>query len=365
MLIMIPEIRKSVNATLYERTTSPLYGALIISWCIWNWRIIYLTLFVDKEQIYPFHKIDYILFNYWEAKYLIWYPLMSTIVLLTVMPLFAIGAYWLELWFTKKKVKWKEHSERDRRLTIEQAAALRNEIAETELRYSKRIETKEDDIDLLTVQVKQLTEQLDLKRPQLFRILYARYGYLDQTKDVTLRVITLLANSDNFVVDNDVLHDDPSPGVKKELLIVYEFETLVTAVTALEDTQVVLEDNKIDILETSTSSPGASANIDLKKLLEVMPGEWQLSYNNKIDNKNGGEKARIEPDGKYYANNVYTFNIQLHYINLTKKIVSFSKVAKNGKLHSKENLTIVSDSLIEGADNLGYSLFYKRVGSGK
>lgn len=362
---MIPEIRRSVNATLYERTTSPLYGALIISWCIWNWRIIYLTLFVDKELIYPFHKIDYILCNYWEVKYLVWYPLGSAVVLLTIVPLFAIGAYWLELWFTEKKVKWKEHSERNRRLTIEQAAALRNEIAETELRYKKRIETKEDEIDLLTVQVKQLTEQLDLKRPQEFRILYARYGYLDQTKDVTLRVITLLANSDNFVVDNDVLQDDPSPGVKKELLIVYEFETLVTAVTALENNQVVFEDNRIDILETPTSGSGARANIEFKKLLEVMPGEWQLSYINKIENKKGGEKVRIEPDGKYYANDVYSFKIQLHHISLKKKTISFSKVAKNGKLHSKEDLSIVSDNLIEGTDDKGWSLFYKRIGSGR
>jgi hypothetical protein len=49
---MQSEIKKSINSILFERLTSPLYGTLIISWLIWNWKIIYLTLFVDSEENY-------------------------------------------------------------------------------------------------------------------------------------------------------------------------------------------------------------------------------------------------------------------------------------------------------------------------
>lgn len=361
---MTPEIRKSVNATLYERTTSPLYGALITSWCIWNWKIIYLTLFVDKEQIFPFHKIDYILCNYWEVRYLFWYPLISTVALLTIIPLFAIWAYWLDLWFTEKKVKWKEHSERDRRFTKEQAAALMNDIADTEAKYTKRIESKDDDISLFQEQIRLLTEQINAKRPQEFRILYARYGYLDQVKDVTLRVITLFASNDNFIVENETLQGDPSPGVRKELIIIYEFETLVTAVTANENDKVAIVNNKIEITNTPKSTSTAQINKDLAKLIDIMPEEWQLSYTHNQNKKKGGEKVRIENDGKYYANGKYAFNIQVHSVNKIEKKITFSKVATNGALHSTESLTIVSDSLIEGTDDKGYTLQYKRIGSG-
>lgn len=362
---MIPEIRKSLHATFNERTTSPLYGALILSWSVWNWKIIYLTVFVDKDMIYPFHKIDYILCNYWDVNYLVYYPLISTLFLLTIIPFIAMGAYWLDLWFIEKKVKWKEIRQSSRRLTIEQAAELRNEIAEIEEKYSKRIEKKDDDIDLYQEQVRLLTEQVNAKRPQEFRILYARYGYLDQVKDVTLRVITLFASTESFLVENEVLQDDPAPGVRKELIIVYEFETQVTAVTAMENDKISVVENKIIVTNTPKSSSSGQISKDLEKLTSIMSGEWQLSYNNTQLNKKGGEKVRIENDGKYYANARYTFNIQVHGVNKAQKKITFTKVARNGALHSTESLTIVSDSLIEGTDDKGYALQYKRIGSGK
>ena len=35
---MLEEISKSIRADLYERASSPLLGAFLTSWLIWNWK---------------------------------------------------------------------------------------------------------------------------------------------------------------------------------------------------------------------------------------------------------------------------------------------------------------------------------------
>jgi len=66
---MLDDIKKSLNEIIYERTTSPLYGTLIISWLIWNWRIVYLTFFISEKKITK-NKIDFILSNYSDIHHI-------------------------------------------------------------------------------------------------------------------------------------------------------------------------------------------------------------------------------------------------------------------------------------------------------
>ena len=88
---MIDELKKSLSAILYERTTSPFYGTLLISWLIWNWKIVYLTVFISESSINT-DKINYIVSNFNDIHCLLIYPLISTIVLLTVVPFISNGA---------------------------------------------------------------------------------------------------------------------------------------------------------------------------------------------------------------------------------------------------------------------------------
>ena len=152
---MIPEFRKSINSILYDRMTSPFYGALIISWIIWNWKAIYLTLFVSEEMIKE-TKIDYIVANYSSLENLITYPVISTLAILLVLPFIANGAYWTSLKFKNWRQIQKNNIEKKQLLTLEQSIAIRKELKQKEFEYEEILQKRENQIESLNQVISQL-----------------------------------------------------------------------------------------------------------------------------------------------------------------------------------------------------------------
>lgn len=146
------EIKKSISAILYERTTSPLFGTLMFSWLIWNWKIPYLSFFVSESKLKT-NKIEYIISNYNDNHYLITYPLISTFILLTIIPFLSNGAYWLSINFENWKYKHKNLIESKQLLTVEQSIELREQILKQEERFSKLVQDKNSEIELLKKQI--------------------------------------------------------------------------------------------------------------------------------------------------------------------------------------------------------------------
>ena len=138
---MLDDIKKSFYSTLYERTTSPFFGTLILSWSIWNWKIIYLTLFISQEKILT-DKISYIVANFSNNNDLLLYPLISTAVLITIIPFISNGAYWLSVKFDKWKKDQKNIIEKNQLLTLEKSIALREELFEQQAKFEKQIDNK-------------------------------------------------------------------------------------------------------------------------------------------------------------------------------------------------------------------------------
>lgn len=156
---MFDELKKSISAILYERTTSPLYGSLILSWSFWNWKIIYLTLFVSEGRIEG-NKIDYILNNFWDIHYIFWYPLFSTVILITIIPFFSNGAYWLSAKFEKWKVNQKNLIEKNQLLTLDQSVAIREELNSQQNKLETVLSSK-------NLEVKQLKEIVENKNKEI------------------------------------------------------------------------------------------------------------------------------------------------------------------------------------------------------
>ncbi|WP_426430652.1 hypothetical protein ACPX19_13990 [Winogradskyella sp. HB-48] len=153
---MISDLRKSINSILYQRVTSPLFGTFTFAWLVWNWKILYTTFFIDEDKIDK-NKIDYIVENFSDPKFLIWYPLLSTLILLTVIPFISNGAYWLSLKFEKWRVDNKNAIEKKQLLTLEQSIQLREQIIDSERKFDSLLQNKNDEIK----QLKGIIEQME------------------------------------------------------------------------------------------------------------------------------------------------------------------------------------------------------------
>lgn len=179
---MLDDFRKSINSTLYERVASPFYGTLIFTWLVWNWKIVYLTLFVNEDTING-NKIDYILGNYAEVNNLVIYPIVSTIILLTIIPFITNGAFWLHLKFHKWRVEKKHEVEKSQLLTLEQSINLRSEIADNDKLFEGMLTGKDSEIKILKIQLEEAQRSASL---------------YESIPDVTNEPITQTADEEQF-----------------------------------------------------------------------------------------------------------------------------------------------------------------------
>jgi len=161
---MLAEFKKSVSSLLYERVASPLYGALFLSWVTWNWKIFYLTFFINEENINK-DKITYIVDNFSNIHNLVTLPLVSTFLLLTVVPFITNGAFWLHLNFNKWKIDKKHEVEKQQLLTLEQSIELRAEIANSKKQFEVMISGKNSEIESLKLQLKNAKNEFMPDKP--------------------------------------------------------------------------------------------------------------------------------------------------------------------------------------------------------
>jgi len=161
---MIEEFKNSVSSILYERVSSPLFGALFISWCLWNWKIIYITLFISESRL-EVTKIDFITTNLSNIHHIVTYPIISTLLLLTVIPFFTNGAYWLHLKFYKWRHEKKHKVEMKKLLTLEQSINLREQIAKKETAFENLLSAKENEIQQLKIEMEEVLKASSKNKP--------------------------------------------------------------------------------------------------------------------------------------------------------------------------------------------------------
>jgi hypothetical protein len=160
---------KSIKAILYDRITSPLYGTIIVSWLLWNWKIPYVTFFVSEENL-PNTKIDYILSTNKNIGPLIFYPLISALIIITIIPLISNGAYWITLQYDQWRIDKKNIAERKQILTLEQSIELHKEVENVNNSLAKTILTKDTEIKGLKMQISEASNQIDVKKTEINEI---------------------------------------------------------------------------------------------------------------------------------------------------------------------------------------------------
>ncbi len=163
---MIGEFRKSINAILYQRVASPLYGTFILSWLIWNWQPLYITLFVSESKLEA-NKLSYIVSNYNNVWNLIWWPLVSTLVILTLGQLIANGAFWLDEEFKNWRVKKRDDIQKNKMITVEESIELRTTIRNQNEEFQKFLSDKEAEVASYKSEVSGLNGRISMLQDEL------------------------------------------------------------------------------------------------------------------------------------------------------------------------------------------------------
>lgn len=327
---MFSEIKDSTGKVLIERVSSPFYGAFIFSWFIWNWEIPYTTFFVSQERFGLKTKVEYITEHYNNYWYLIVLPFVSAIILVALFPYIGNLIYKMHLRHEKVRVQWKQQQEKEKLLSIEESAQIRNEIADQDSKHRALINYKDNEIKQKQIQIDELNQEKNK-----FKILYACYGKDGKYNDVSSFVSNLISY-DVFTVNNETMGDDPIHGIYKELLIIYSQENIIHSLRADEHEQI-LRSKTTGLLEKVETTLAKEVQLQeaakkqsttIPEINDIFPGTWLIEI---LSPKKGEETFKIEENTKYFYREKGTeefthfFNIENAALDLSEKNISFDK----------------------------------------
>jgi hypothetical protein len=141
---MVDDIAKSVRLILHERITSPLSGAIIFSWFVWNWRLIYFLISPGENLAFEV-RMKVIETNYLNLEHNLYYPLWSALFLVGVYPFFTTIALAGWLWFKRLQNRIRQKIERSEVVTLDQWRSLRDEIDNQEKKFNRALSSKDNE----------------------------------------------------------------------------------------------------------------------------------------------------------------------------------------------------------------------------
>lgn len=155
---MIDEIYQSIRAQLYERAVSPLMGSFLVSWCLWNYKIILVILsgLTIQEKL---SFIDTIHFSNWVliATYGLLYPLATSVAYIIFYP--HPAKYFFEYSSRRQKElsDLKKTIHEESLLSVADSRELNRKIFQLENEYQKELDSKDLEITHLKALVKDST----------------------------------------------------------------------------------------------------------------------------------------------------------------------------------------------------------------
>ena len=148
---MIEDIIKSIKAHLYDRTASPLFGAFVISWLLWNHRFIMAIVFGNGLQE-KYEMMDKAINGAWSQCIL--FPLITALLYIFAYPYPARWIYGFSKRQQEKLNSIKNEIESNRLLTVEESRKLiaqhtlmENEYQDTINRLNLTITTLKSNIE--------------------------------------------------------------------------------------------------------------------------------------------------------------------------------------------------------------------------
>lgn len=223
---MFGEITKTIKANLYDRATSPLLGAFIISWTFWNYRF-FAVIFSTISPQEKFQLLEEVIFI--STKNIILqggvYPALTTAFFLFIYPHPArvVFEYWRKEQSKLKAIR--QRIEDETPLTVEEARIIRREALELENNYEKEIESKNQEIKKLKTNIEALKESLNTAPD----IVNAEFKDKDSSmpSEEQVRLLKVISTHEGKMPEKYIFNESKTSRVKTEYdlgeLLKYEF----------------------------------------------------------------------------------------------------------------------------------------------
>lgn len=152
---MLTEILNSIKATLYDRTSSPLFGSFAISWAVWNYRLL-VVLVGEGKFAEKIAYIDGALYPNWSwvCGLGVGAPLLTAVLFIYLYPFPARWVYEFTAKQQKRLRDLRKQIEGDELIGVEEARELRQAHVSLQIDFDRQIKALQTERDT----VRQLLE---------------------------------------------------------------------------------------------------------------------------------------------------------------------------------------------------------------
>ena len=159
---MIDDFIKSIKASLYDRTSSPLFGAFAISWLIWNHRVV-ITVLSSMEVEEKFAFIDQQLYpEFWgSVGLLVGYPLLTSLLFIFAYP---YPARWVYRFWRKRHKELREvrlEIDNETLLTLEESRSIRRRLTDVQEEHEKELRARAEELERVREVLTKTSEERD------------------------------------------------------------------------------------------------------------------------------------------------------------------------------------------------------------
>ena len=170
---MLSDIVNSIKATLYDRTSSPLFGSFALAWLPWNYRLV-VVLLGDGTYKEKLEFVSTMLYPSAESLVRLWgvYPLVTALLFIFIYPW---PARWVYAYSANQRRRLRElrrEIEGDELITAEEARRLRVSHAALELEFDANLRAMQQDRDTqreVAAQVEARRASLEKERDEMMR----------------------------------------------------------------------------------------------------------------------------------------------------------------------------------------------------
>lgn len=154
---MLTDIATTIKAQLYDRLTSPLTGAFLLSWPVWNWRFM-IAAFSDLKAPQKISFIENNIFtdHVTTACYGIAFPLITAILAVTLYP-YASNYFYKISQSHKKQLKGiQQQIEDETPMPLQDAAELKRNFRNIQDQHDVRMHQKSLEISQAQLKIDEL-----------------------------------------------------------------------------------------------------------------------------------------------------------------------------------------------------------------